>query len=252
MTNKIPWSFSRLKDFEQCPRKFQGKYITKEFGGADFEVYHLKRGKMIHNALENYLKTGDVKLLSDKTNPDLIYQGTELSKVGKSVLKVPLDFLVPMLEKLRASEGLDVETQKAFNTQFEPVSWFGRGGAVWFRIVMDVKAFSNPHTLVILDWKSGKTFGDVDQLKMAAGVGMKMHIQVDHVIVAYVFVDHPEAPPLIAEYTRDDIDDIWQEFGDRAEMIQLCVESGVWEPKPSNFNCTYCEATPHQCEYKKD
>ena len=254
MAKPIPWSYSRLNDFEKCPRMFQGKHVTKEFPAGDFEVYHLKRGSIIHETLQKYLETGNRAVLIPEMNPDLIYTTANPEHMkynGKSVLKHPLEFLLPILDKLRASEGLDIENQKAFNTKFEEVSWFSNKLA-WFRIIMDVKAFSDPTTLVIIDWKSGKPFGEIDQLKMAAGVGMKMHPEVTKVLVAYIFVDHPDRQPLMAEYTRADLDGIWQEFGDRAEMIQLALESGQWEPKPSKFNCTYCPALPQHCQYKEE
>lgn len=246
MGNLISWSYTRLKDFEQCARMFQGKYVTKEFPSPDFEAYHLKRGKMIHTALENFLKTGDW----DYLDPDKTTLLTHTDEAGnkKCVLNVPLNFLKPLLTKLRSSKFLDVEDEKAFDCDLNPVSWYDK--RVWVRIIMDVMALSEDGTLVILDWKSGKIFNEVDQLRICAGGAMALMPGVQKVLVAYIWLDHPHAKPLIAEYTRDDFDAIWQEFGDRSEMIQLALESGVWEPSPSAFNCKWCPALPTQCRHK--
>jgi len=182
---------------------------------------------------------------------------TLLTYEGKSVLKAPLNFLFPLLTKLRESLELDVEGDKALDANLNPVSWFDsdnerRGLApVWMRCIIDVFAMTTPQSAVMIDWKSGKVFQKVDQLRLCAGVGFALKPELQEILTAYFWLDHPTAKPLIARYTRNDFDDIWQEFGDRAELIQLALESGQWLAQPSKFNCTYCEASTTQCEHKE-
>ena len=92
----------------------------------------------------------------------------------------------------------------------------------------------------------------IEDLQLFAAAGMSLYPDVKKVITAYVWCDHPNAPPLAVEYERKDLGKLWREFGDRAELIQLALESGVWEAKPSPFNCKYCEALPSQCKFKSE
>jgi len=251
------WSWSRLDDFEKCPLSYYKKYVLKEFPKFDATPYHLTRGKVIHKVCEGYLKTGNLGLLKPETNKWLIYSGPDVGYQGKSMLKHPLDFIVPLMDIMRKHTSLDVEGEVAFDADLNKVSWFDSEnkhcGKVWVRVIWDALCVSINGTLIIIDWKTGKIRTKGDQLRLFAGAGMAMHPEVERVLTAYIWLDHPTARPLLGEYTREyDFENIWQEFGDRAELIQLCVESGNWEAKPCSFNCTYCPALTTQCVHKKD
>jgi len=232
MTEVMAWSFSRLNTFEKCPKQFKLKYIDKVFPPFDDAAPHLIHGRKAHALMELILKAKNTDLLSDEF---------------KAVL--------PILEALIASDSLTVEGQRAFDCKLNEVSWFDSDnkkkgkGKVWVRVIFDVLCISINGVLIIIDWKTGKISTNKDQLRLFAGAGMAIFPEVDKVLTAYIWLDHPTAKPLIAEYTRLDFDSIWQEFGDRAELIQLCIESGNWEPKPCAFNCKWCEATCVQCEF---
>lgn len=256
MTEVLAWSYSRLNVFEQCPKRFNLQYVLKVFPKFDDSAYHLQRGKLMHAALERYLKTGDLRVLDPETNPALKYP-KEPGLPPTSVLKCPLEFLLPVLDSFRRSYCLSVEGEKAFDAQLNEVSWFDSGnrnrGKVWVRVILDVLALSSVvgDVLIIADWKSGKIYDTKDQLRLFAAAGMLLFPHVEKVVTGYVWLDHPNEPPLLGVYTRErDFDNIWQEFGDRAELIQLCLESGNWEAKPAPFNCKYCPATLVQCEHK--
>lgn len=236
MTEVMAWSYSRLNDFEKCPKMFQGKYVTKEFPQADFSAPHLQRGKDVHKELEIAVKTGNYDLLREESK-----------------------FMIPLLEAARRGignrkhKGFESEQQKAFDAQLKEVSWFDpkKGPKrVWCRIIMDLMVFCSGDVLVILDWKTGKIRDVVDQLGLFSAGGFALYPDVKKVIAAFVWCDHPKALPLVVEYERKDAEKLWREFGDRAELIQLSLESGVWEPKPMPFNCKYCPALPSQCEHK--
>lgn len=224
----FPWSFSRLNDFEQCPKKFHGKYVSKEFPKENFDSPQLIEGRKVHRELELVLKQGDWELLDKKRK-----------------------FLLPILQKLYSSQGLSVESQHAFTRNLKLTDWFANEAPVWVRLIWDVAAFSDAETVVVIDWKSGKVNPYYDQLKLFAGGIMAKYPQVQNVVAAYFWVDHPASKPTIEEYTRKEhFEAIWQEFGDRAEMINLCIESGNWKTIPSAYNCTYCPARDDQCPHR--
>ena len=52
----VVWSFSSLKTFEQCPRKYYHLKIKKDVrdSGSEATLY----GKELHKAAEDYIKDG--------------------------------------------------------------------------------------------------------------------------------------------------------------------------------------------------
>jgi len=218
--SRIAWSFSRLNDFEQCPRMFQGKYILKDFPKENFNSPHLQRGKDVHKELE-----------------DAIGKGTPLHPSRQ--------WIAPVIEKIRASSMIKAELQVCFNARRKMCSWFDK--QAWCRMIFDLICASGEEHIVMIDWKTGKVRTDsTDQLRMFTAGVFDMHPKAQKVTTAYVFVDHPTAPMVYVEYTRDQLEAIWQEFGDRSELIQLANESGNWPEKPT-YKCMFCPAEIGQC-----
>ena len=55
MKNITSWSFSRLKDFEQCPLKAYYKYVEK-MPDDHMDRSAADRGTMVHEAAENFVR----------------------------------------------------------------------------------------------------------------------------------------------------------------------------------------------------
>ena len=53
MTKVAPWSFSRLKSFEQCPKQFYHEKILKAFPFVQTEA--ILYGNEFHKAAENFI-----------------------------------------------------------------------------------------------------------------------------------------------------------------------------------------------------
>ncbi len=216
----VAWSFSRLNDFEQCPRKFQGKYILKDFPKENFDSPHLIRGKEVHKELEN-----------------AVVKGTPLHPSR--------EFLAPIVTALRGSKVVEAELQVCFDANRKSRSWFDKNA--WCRMVFDVIASDDERYVISLDWKTGKVRRESkDQLKLFTAGIFERYPKAQKVLTAYIWVDHPTEAPAWVEYTRDQNESIWQEFGDRAELIQLANESGNWPEKPS-YLCMFCPANIGQC-----
>lgn len=94
---------------------------------------------------------------------------------------------------------------------------------------------------------TGKNRGYSDQLKLYAGEAMHYWKDVEEVSTSYVFLDTKEKEE--RTFTRDDFDDIWQDFGDRAERIQIANETGEWIAKPSSMACRFCPVA--ECDKRK-
>lgn len=233
MANPIAFSWTRLDCFEQCPRKFQGSYVTKEFPKPDFDAPHFKKGKAVHHVLEEHMKSGVVIPYPIK------YKGESYH--------IDLKFLEPLLNAMHKAPIITVEENVCFDERLNKLSWFDK--KAWCRVILDCAVVVDDFALVI-DWKTGKVKQHSDQLKLFGAAIMTLYPQVKRVITAYVWCEHPASKPTIAEYSRTQLDNIWHEFGDRAELIQMANESGNW-PAKKNMFCKWCDALPSMCEFKR-
>ena len=51
-----PWSFSRIKSFEQCPKKFYHLKIVKDYSESETDA--MRYGTELHLAAEEYVRDG--------------------------------------------------------------------------------------------------------------------------------------------------------------------------------------------------
>ena len=229
----LAWSWSRLETFEQCPRKFQGEYITKDFPKTNYDAEHFVKGRAVHKVLEDYMKNGVVipyPIIKDEYK-----------------FYVDLKFLMPLLNKMHEAEIKLVEENLCFDMRMNKVGWWAKNA--WVRVIMDIIVVVDDFALIV-DYKTGKVRKHSDQLKLCAGAAFEIFPQVNRVLSAYVWCEHPHDKPVWAEYDRSQKDDIWAEFGDRAELIQMANESGNWQAKKNHF-CPWCPALPSQCDFKQ-
>jgi CRISPR/Cas system-associated exonuclease Cas4 (RecB family) len=54
LSNIVPWSFSKIKAFEQCPKQFYHMKVLKEY--EDVETEAMRYGTSMHEAAENYVR----------------------------------------------------------------------------------------------------------------------------------------------------------------------------------------------------
>lgn len=205
----IAWSWSRLDTFEACPLQFYHKNILKSvpFEQNDAQI----RGERIHKHLEMALATG-------KLDPEVAH----------------MQPFIDQLRRIRFDEQV-IEADFALNKRMESVGWFDK--SVWVRIKQDFLGCYGNRAIAI-DWKTGKNRGYSDQLKLYAGYALHIWPQVEQVATSYIFVDSNEKETKV--FTRADYTHIWNEFGDRAERIQIANEQGEWPAKPSAMACRFC------------
>jgi len=227
MAKSMAWSFSRLNDFENCPKMFHSKYILKEWPKEDNSP-HLIKGRRVHDKMEVALKKMQITLGGEYD--DEIFP------------------MVPVLQKIVAhaqnnNGEIYTELQKALTDKLSACSWFDK--QTWVRAIFDVLIMYKDSALVI-DWKTGKPSEDKGQLALFAAVVMALYPKIQSVTTSYVFIDHNKT--VSKRFTRDQYEDLWHEFGDRAELIQIAVESGEWRATPNRRNCKWCKV--RECEYK--
>ena len=210
-----PWSYTKLKDFENCPLRFQHKHILKTLPFDDKNP-HIINGQRKHKMLEDAAKS----LLSGnaKCDPEVLH-----------VYPLVQDFC-------QLHSNVQVEIRYAFNEQLKPVDYFAKD--VWFRCVTDIVGIAGDCSNS-LDWKTGKVRHDDDQLKLVSVSGLLATPHVNSAWSSFVWIDHREASQPKAVH-RCDVDAIMNEFGGRAAMIDSAIRTGSWPAKKCS-DCKWCE-----------
>lgn len=106
------WSYSRAKDYKQCPQKAKFKYIDKL---PDPGSPAMERGNIIHKQLEEYV-IGKISTLPK-----------ELERHKKRL---------DAWRKAHPKGKIHVEQQWAFDSNWNPVDWFSPNA--WLRVKMDL------------------------------------------------------------------------------------------------------------------
>ena len=160
------WSYSRLRDYTECPFKAYLKYLEKI---AEPPNPAMNRGSDIHTKAEEYIKGGIARLPKELKLFDSLFKDL----CGRFKKKV---------------HGMTVEETWAFTRDWNPTVWNDWAGCA-LRIKVDV-AYPEDNALIVTDWKTGKNnsrFKDVyeEQIELCViddGVGFdisKMEEQSD-------------------------------------------------------------------------
>lgn len=211
------WSYSQLKNFETCPKRYYHYNVAKDI--KEPETDQLREGNALHKHFEN-------RVLHNTPLP-LGYGQYE-----------------KMLAKVLSAEGKTYGEQKlAMTGEFQPVAFFGRN--VWFRTVLDCAKVRDT-TAVVFDWKTGRPSHDITQLQLMAAT-LFCHVPgLQRVKSALVFVGHGIVEP--AEFVRSDLTEIWSEILPRVARVAKARAATDYPPTPSGLCKRYCAVTscPHQ------
>ena len=205
-------SYSSIKDFEGCPRRYHTVRILKQFKSKDTEA--TLYGTAVHKAFEDFIK-----------------EGTPLpAKFGA---------YEPFVTPLAQAEGnIRCEERMAIRADFTPCGFFDKD--VWFRGIPDYLAISpNGKVARVADYKTGKSsrFADTAQLELMAAMVMLHHPEVDTVKGVLLFVVIGDI--IKAEFKRAQLPSILSKWAGRAGAIEAAVELGVWNPRASAL-CKFC------------
>lgn len=216
----INWSFSALKSFKNCPRRYNEVSRLKRVKEAPFDA--TSKGLVVHKHLE-----------------DAVTLGTPVP--------APFTHYQSIIDTLVAIPGEKAaERQFTFTAEMTPVSWFSKDA--WLRYAADLLITNDDKALAhLIDYKSGKSkYADTEQLKLGALCVFYTYPHIDRVKGALVFTSESKMIP--ATYTRDNIARYWEPFMGTYNQIMRCVEVDQWTPKPSGL-CASCPVT--SCENHK-
>lgn len=203
------WSYSRWRDYEQCPLRAKLKYVDKL---QEPSAPALERGTAIHLDGEQYLK-GIVKTLPES-----------LVKLAKQY-------------RFALTHGAIAEEQWAINRDWESTGYFDPD--CWLRVKVDHYFFPKRGRMVIVDLKTGQVRDDYEeQLELYATVALLLY-DAKEVICENWYADHGVVRGGEKEgfvYKPDDLPELLTLWNDRTKRMLLDTK---FEANPNN-GCRWC------------
>jgi ATP-dependent exoDNAse (exonuclease V) beta subunit len=216
---EIKWSYSGLKDYSNCPKQYQQVKVLKKFSKRPTQ--QMLYGTEVHTALENYVK-----------------DGTPLAKNYERYKK--------QLDPLRDMAGIKYpEHRMAITYDKEPCTFGAKN--YWARGIADLLVVDDDQAFIV-DYKTGSNkYPDPKQLQLMALMAFAHFPEVNHIKAGLLFVAHEHF--VTSEYTREKIDQYWQDFYWELERMRLSYENDSWQANPTPL-CGWCPV--HTCEHHKE
>ncbi len=218
----ITWSYSSLKTFEQCPKKYYHLKVVKDVKdeGSEATLY----GQELHKAAEDYLKEGT------PIPPKFGYVQDTVDAIKN----------IPGEKHCELKLGV-----RKTDTGYEPCGFFDKD--VWWRgigdviVVQDELAFS-------LDYKTSKNakYADLKQLDILAAALFTHFPQVKKIKSALAFVVSNEfvhKEPFAAMR-----DSYFAAFEPDLDRLATAQETGVWNTNTGPL-CKFCPVV--SCEHNR-
>lgn len=219
-TNVVPWSYSSLSSYEQCPKRYKLTRLEKKVVEPQTEA--TIHGNEVHKALE-------------------------LATLGTKPLGEKYKQYIPIVERITARPGKRlVEFKFGLTKALKPTEFFGKD--VWVRGVIDF-GLLNPKVGVALDWKTGKPKSDADQLKLFAGVMLRTYPYLEQVKTGYVWLAYNKVDT--QTFVQSDAPEIWGEFASRVHRMETSFKNDDFPPRPSGL-CGWCPVGRENCEFWRD
>lgn len=205
-------SYSGIKSFETCGRKYQEEKILKLYPREDTE--QTLYGTRLHEQAELFIKEGR-----------------------------PLDpgfaFLQPTMDRLAGMEGRKFpEYEMALTADLSPTGF--KSPDYWVRGIADLVIVNDDNlTARVFDYKSGSDkYPDTDQLMLMSLMIFKHFPHVRSVTGGLLFV----LKGTVQKYkvTRDMEEVLWWKWKERVAKLDAALHNNVWQTKSSGLCRKYC------------
>lgn len=213
------WSYSRYRDYEQCPLRAKFKHVDKlkEPGSAAMD-----RGTDIHKMAEDYA-SGRLKKLP-----------TELEKFKSEFIALK-------------KQTPTCEQEWAFDNGWRRCDWFAR--EAWLRVKMDVAVeFKKSNSAMVIDHKTGKfrpgTYSE--QLELYGLAALIIFPDAEDVSCHLWFLDSGDEEKI--DFVRADLPELKAMWLKRTKPM---LNDKRFAPKPGN-HCRWCpfsKSKGGQCKF---
>lgn len=214
------WSFSSLKTFEQCPKKYYHLKVVKDVKdeGSEATIY----GQEAHTAAEEYIRDG-------------------------ASIPPKFKFLQPTLDALNAIEGekhCEIKMGlKLTDDGYEPCGFFDK--EVWWRGIADLVIIDGSQAYSV-DYKTSKNakYADTKQLDIVAFALFHYFPELETIKSALAFVVSNEF--VKKNHYREHMHNYIQGFEPMLDRLITAQESDVWNAVSGPL-CRYCPVV--ECEH---
>ena len=217
----IVWSFSSLKTFQQCPKKYYHTKILKDVVQEDTKA--TLYGKDFHTAAEEYIRDG-------------------------APLPAKFSFAKTTLDNLNNIPGVKYcEVKLGLTKGLEPCSFSAKN--VWWHGIADLVVVNEDKGLAYsVDYKTSKNarYADIKQLDLVATGLFAKYPAVKKVKSALLFVVSNEF--VHAEHHAENMQEYVAKPAQDVARIEAALENGVWNPVQGPL-CRFCPV--RECEYNE-
>lgn len=220
-----PWSYSSIKTFEQCPKKYYHTKVAKDF--VDKGGVAARYGGDVHKAAEDFFRDGVP--IPEKYN--------KFTPVFTKLLTLPGDFYPEYEMGLRRIEALD---------KYETCDF--HDADCWYRGIADL-LIVNGQKGRLIDFKTGKNarYADVKQLDMMAAAAFVHFPALEELHSALLFIVSDEIVQKIHHRRR--FNDYVNTFEGSLARLEVAKQKDVWNPSSGPL-CRFCPV--QTCAYWRD
>jgi RecB family exonuclease len=209
----MKWSYSSIKLFEQCPRKYYHLKIVKDVVEPETEA--LLYGSRFHEAAEKYVRDGEA-------------------------LPPYFTFAKQTLDNLKQIPGDRLcEYEMGITKDLQPCAFDAPD--VWYRGIADLLIIDREKGEArVVDYKTGKSakYADPEQLELMSLCVFKHFPEIKKVKGGLLFVI---ANALVkSKYDSEQQDMLWTKWADRNKRLAFAVDTNTWNPKPSGLCRKHC------------
>jgi RecB family exonuclease len=211
------WSYSSIKTFDQCPKKYFHLKVVKDVKDEPGEAADY--GTAVHEAAELF-----------------ITKGTPIPE--------KFAFMRPIVEPLAKKQGTKyAEIKIGVTSDMKPCGFFDKD--VWYRGIADL-LIVNGSKAWLVDYKTGKNakYADMKQLDLLAGAVFIHFPKVETINSALLYVVSQEMPR--KTHQRENLATYMSVFDDQLESLSDAMNNGVWNAKSSAL-CGWCPV--QTCEH---
>ena len=218
---ELSHSYSSLKMYENCPKRYYHQRITKEVSDSGSEA--TRYGERVHKALEERL-LGDNELSQETIQYEALCRSIARMKEHPDFSELLLE------EKLTVTED------------FTPTGWWSDDA--WLRSILDVLVLFKDKAIV-MDWKTGKRRPDFTQLEMFALQVFSHFPHINRVTTSFVWLKDMKQDK--RSYCRELSFEMQVDLNGRIDRINKSLENDDFPAKPSGL-CRWCPCY-EWCDY---
>ena len=208
----MKWSYSSMKLFEQCPRKYFHLRVLKDIVESESEA--MNYGTRFHEAAELYMR-----------------DGTPIPEYFR--------FAKGALDSLKQIEGEKLcEYEMGVTADLEPCGF--KDENVWYRGIADLLIINREKGEArVIDYKTGKSakYADPEQLELMSLCVFKHFPEIKKVKAGLLFVIANAFPKAQFDLT-DEVR--WDKWKYKHQRLQAAYDNDTWNPKPSGLCKAWC------------